>query len=241
MTRTQLYNRTLRILGTNSSSYKQTNFNDDLIESIQLRTMQILRLGGYKHITHRQSYTPFLAVTGLVEGNNGYNGEYRLPTDLLDIERIELTYDGENWHTLTKENGGIYDTRENYASEQNSNSIQDNFSKESPKATIIGGSIFIRPLNEDTTQADGLHIFYSQRQIEIDENSDIPEFEYNLHQLLMYDCALLEMQSKPETYDQLVERRIRQTREELDKEFSSFYRERIRTTERLTILTNNYN
>lgn len=235
MNRSTLYSRTLRILGTNSTAYPQTDFNSDLTESIALRTMELLRLNGYKHVTQTHAYTDFVSITGLVAGNNGFNGEYALPTDLLDIERIEITFNGTDWFIVSKENG-IYDFSQNSNSEQYQNTIQGNFSKSGPMATIIRGSMFIRPLNDGSTITNGIHIYYSPRQTEIDEDTDVPDFEGNLHQCLMYDCAEMEMLSHPDSYSAVKERRVMKKKMSVDKEFNRFYKKRFKGGEQ--ILTN---
>lgn len=241
-TRAELYSRVLRILDTNSTSYPQTDFNSDLVESVALRTQQILRLQGYKHITQTHSYTDFISKTGLVAGNNGFNGEYALPTDLLDIERIEVKYDGsDDWYVISKEKGNLYDISQSTISEQDEDIIQDNYNESDPQATIVRGSMFIRPLNEDATVSNGIHIYYSPRQATIDEDTDIPEFESNFHQCLLYDCAEIEMIAHPNSYDQLKERRIAKKKSEVDKEFKNFYRTRIKSGETITTKKLNYN
>lgn len=241
-TRAELYTRVLRILDTNSTAYAQTNFNSDLTEAIALRTQEILRLNGYKHITQTHAYTDFISKTGLVVGDNGYNGEYAVPTDLLDIERIEVKYDGsDDWYVISKEKGNLYDISQSTISEQDEDTIQDNYSETNPQATIVRGSMFIRPLNEDATISNGIHIYYSPRQATIDEDTDIPEFESNFHQCLLYDCAEIEMMSHPKSYDSLKERRIKNKKSEVDKEFKSFYRKRIKSGESVIVKQLNYN
>lgn len=231
MTRAQLYARVLRVLDTNSTAYAQTDFNNDLVEAVALRTQQILRLKGYKHITQTHAYTDLISKTGLVAGDNGFNGEYALPTDLLDIERIEITYDGTNWEVISRENGNLYDFSQNGTSEQNEASIQGNFNEGKPYATIVRGSVFIRPLNDDATVSNGVHIYYSPRQTEIDDDADIPEFESNFHQVLIYDCAEMQMISQPNSYSDVKEARILRKKNKVDKEFSIFYRTRLKSGE----------
>ena len=232
-TRATLYSRTLRILDSNSTAYPQTDFNSDLTESVALRTMEILRVKGYKHITQTHAYTDFVSITGLSEGDNGYNGEYSFPTDLLDIERIEITFDGTNWYIISKENGNLYDISESLVSEQDEDTIQNSYSESNPVAFIMRGSLFIRPLNDGTTQTSGLRLFYSPRQATIDEDTDSPEFESNLHQALIYDCAEMEMLSHPDSYSQLKERRILKKKAQVDNEFKQFYRTRIKAGEQI--------
>jgi hypothetical protein len=231
-TRAQLFTRALRILDTNSTSYPQTDFNSDLNESLSLRTMEILRLKGYKQVTQTHSYTDLVSSDGLVAGDNGFNGEYSLPTDLLDIDRVEVTFDGTTWCVIDK--NGLYDISQNPTSEQNATSINNNFSKSDPKITIIRGSMFIRPLT-DTTVSNGIHVFYSPRQSEMDEDTDVPDFEGNLHQCLIYDCAEMEMLSHPDSYGTLKERRIAKKKFQLDNEFKQFYRTRLKGGEDISV------
>lgn len=230
MIRSELASRVLRILDTNATAYTATDFNDDFNEAIAIRMMQILRFNGFKNISQDQAYTDFVSITGLVEGQSGFNGEFSIPSDLLDIERIEITYDGTNWFIISKENGNLYDVSENRGSEQDQAEIQSKHNTSNPCAMILGGSFFIRPLNNGVTRVNGLKVFYSPRQVDI--SSDIaPSFEANLHQALIYDCAELEMMSHPEKYSQLKESRIARKKIQVDKEFVSFYRRRFKPNE----------
>jgi hypothetical protein len=240
MIRSSIYSRTLRVLGTNSTAYLAADFNNDLNEALALRTMEILRLKGYKYISQTHAYTNFVSITGLSEGDNGFNGEYALPTDLLDIERIEITFDGTNWYVISKENGNLYDISESGISEQDKTTIQNNYSKSNPQATILRGSMFIRPLNDGSTVSNGLRIFYSPRQTELDEDSDSPDFESNLHQALIYDCAEIEMLSHPASYDTLKEGRVLRKKVQVDKEFSIFYRTRIKSGEQVNAVKESF-
>ena len=235
MDRSTIYARTLRILDTNSNAYQQTDFNNDLNEALALRIMQILRLKGYKHITQTHAYTDLMSSVGLSEGDNGYNGEYSLPTDLLDITRIEVSFDGANWHVISKEKGNLYDLSQNLNSEQDATDINSRFTTSNPMATILRGSIFVRPLNTGSTVSNGMRIFYGPRQTDMDENTDTPPFETNLHQALIYDCAEMEMMAHPSKYDSTRESRIRKKKKEVDKEFMSFYRRRFKPVENLKV------
>ena len=231
MNRATLFTRTLRLLATNSSAYEQTDFNSDLQEASEMRAMQILRLRGYKGVTLNQSFTDLISVEGLVEGDAGYNGEYAFPQDLLDIERIEVSFDGTNWETITKGNN-LYGLNENLESEFDKAEIQGTFSTASPHATIHGSAIFIRPL-PTTTISNGLHIYYQPRQQVIDEDTDSPFFEANLHQILAYDCAEMEMIAHPEKYDATKYARLQAKKANLEKEFASFYQSRLKPFQRL--------
>lgn len=240
MIRSSIYSRTVRALGTNTTAYAQSDFNSDLNEALAIRTQQILRFGGYSDISQTHSTTDFVSITGLTEGQNGYNGEFALPTDLLDIERIEVTFDGASWHVISKENNNLYEMGQNPESEQDADSIKSQFSKGNPYAQISRGSVFIRPLNDGSTVTKGIHIYYQPRQADLATDSDAPEFEANLHQALIYDCAELEMIANPEKYDQLRERRILKKKEEVDAEFRAFYKKRLKISQQINTPVENF-
>jgi len=241
MIRSAIYSRVLRVLDTNSTAYTSANFNNDLNEAIAIRAMQILRFNGYKHISNTQAYTEFVSITGLSEGDSGFNGEYSFPSDLLDIERIEVTFNGTDWYVLSKENGKLYDISQSGTSEQNQTDIQNNYDTSDPYALIRNNSIFIRPLNTGSTQTSGLWIFYSARQTDLSSDSESPFFEANLHQALIYDCAELEMMSHPDKYDGTRERRILRKKGEIDKEFNNFYRRRLKVLDRIQSVHESFN
>jgi hypothetical protein len=233
------YNRTLRILNTNEDSYPKATFIEDLNEQLGIRTLDILRLKGYKEINSGYAKTTIYAVSGLSESDTGYNGEYQAPTDTLDIIRIEVDKrafgeSASGFHVINK--GDFYTLSGSEYSEEAD--IESNF--KSPAIRIGRKSIFVRPL-PTVTVSGGLWIYYQPRQVSLSSDSDTPEFESNLHQILMYDCALLEILSHPENYSDVKRSMITAKVRSLEEDFEDFYRDRLRPDEGIKVIREKFN
>ena len=102
-----------------------------------------------------------IATSSLISGQN----EYVFPTDIAKIKRIEVSYDGINWHNVD-----FVDINQG----RNSNSESRDFSN--PFAEIFDNSIFLKPTPE-TTILMGLRIWYSKESVgESATGSDISAF-----------------------------------------------------------------
>lgn len=237
---TTLHSRTLRILNTNSDNYSTETFLSDLNEAIALRTLDILRLRGYKEVTANYACTTIVNAIGLSEGDNGYNGEYAIPEDTLDLIRIEISksaYGETSDDYFVINEGELYSLKEKHASEVAV--LDKDFSTSKPVARITRGAISIRPLPKSTV-LKGLWFFYKPRQLELTEDTDYPAFEENLHQILLYDCAEMEMLSHPENFSQTKMSLISKKRNEVEDSFKDFYRERLRQDEGIKITQENF-
>lgn len=239
MTLLETYNRTLRVLNTNSTSYTQATFENDFNDSLALRVLDILRVRGYKNIQSKYAKADFVSTTGLSEGDDGYNGEYSFPTDLLDLYRIEVTFDGTDWHVLSSDNGRIYDVMESDVSEHDAQSIADNFNENDPHVVISRGGYKIRPLNTGDTQTNGIILHYAPRQATLTEDGDTPDFEANLHQILVYDCAEIESNAYPEKYSSRLPGILRK-KQEVEEKFLNFYKTRLRPKAEIRVVKESF-
>lgn len=239
MNRGDTYDRVLKTLNTNSTAYLEADFQDDYSEALSLRTLEILRLRGYKEVSATHAYRDFPLMTSLTEGTTGYNGEFMFPSDLLELYRIEVCYNGTDVYPITKENGRLYDIVVNDGSEHNAASIAATFSETNPMATILRGGYSVRPLNTTGTVTNGLHLYYAPRETAVDDDSESPAFEANLHQILIYDVAEMETIAHPEKYANQIPGIVRK-RGEVEKAFQNYYRLRLRPSESIQVTRENF-
>jgi len=221
---------TLQTLVRDITNTNSTTFTDaDILRHLNIayghRILDILRLQVDRNASQTEVKTNLVSVTGLSEGDSGYNGEYAFPVDLVRPLRMEITYDGENWYPCK-----VYDINENTGSEHYKDSIQDNFSETDPYVRFDRDSYFIRPLPE-TSVTNGLHIWYEYRQTDLTTGS--PDFEANLHDLLAYDVTYMELLKHPSKFTMEWRSDFRTMRTELQERFNEFYRNRFKRSLKL--------
>ena len=217
--------KSYRLTNTNSGTFLTGQAADILAElNIQygLRTLEILRVAVDKNASITEAKTDLISTIGLVEGDNGYNGEYAFPTDLLKPTRVEVSYDGVSWFEAK-----VYDLGDSSYSEHNEDQVQGIASQSQPVVRFERDSYFIRPLK--TTAGDitaGIHIWYEQRQIALTNGS--PAFEENLHDVLAYDLAAQEFVMHSEKYSDVKYNRFSIERSKVENLFKEFYKNRFK-------------
>lgn len=98
-----------------------------------------------------------------------------------------MTYDGITWKRCK-----IYDLNENEESEASQTTINETFSQDEPHVNFERNSFFIRPLNTGSTVTLGIRIWYEKRQTVLADGG-IPYFEENLHDVLAFDLAEMDI------------------------------------------------
>lgn len=217
MNTASIYNLTRDILNTNATVVPDAKLLEWLNIALGHRTLDILRYQVDRNASMTMAKTDFVSTTGLVEGDNGYNGEYAFPTDLLRPIRAEVSYDGTSWNRLK-----IYDLNENEDSEADQEQLDSTFSSSDPVVNFERYSYFVRPLNTDATVTNGIRIWYEQRQTALTAGGT-PDFEQNLHDILAYDIAGMELIRHNEKYPQETVRRIEKEKERVQDLFIWFY------------------
>jgi len=217
------------ILNTNSTVLPDAEFLRYLNFSYGLRILDILRLQVDRNASQTEVTTTFYSTDGLVAGDVGFNGEYPFPTDLLKPVRFEVSYDAETWLPAT-----VYDLYENLASEHLEDSIQASFSEAEPFIRFDRNSYVVRPLKTTTGNVTaGLHIWYEKRQTAFTADSDAPDMESNLHNILAYDVATTFATKYPEKVSELQLNRIQSEHARVTNIFNEFYKNRLRVPMRV--------
>jgi hypothetical protein len=197
-----------------------TTFYEQLNVLYGHRVLDILRVRVDKNATIREATTNLISTVGLVEGDNGFNGEYSFPTDLLKPCRFEISYDGTTWTKCE-----IYDNSINYGSEYNETQLRNDFSESSPYVDFSRNSYKVRP--PKTTAGDitkGIYIEYEARQVDFTSATAPTEIEQNLQDILSYDLAEIEMIQHADKYSPQHLTLFRAKKQEVENRFLEFYK-----------------
>ncbi len=197
---------------TDTTTFSDTDLDREANTVYDGLVLEMVEASGQLNEQGSQAYTDFKTETGLVAGDNGYNGEYALPSDCLVLKRVEVKYDEDSLPVT------IYDVKENTASEFVDSS--ENFEEADPKFRLFRNSMFIRP-TPDTTVTNGLHVEYIARQAVLTA-SDSPVFETNLQDLVPLGTALRYFMRNPDKYNQLVKNEY----DEKLENFRTWYRDK---------------
>lgn len=201
-----------------------------LLDGINLDDAELVMLALNSAPDHNfkqaEAWTDLVSVTGLVDGNIGFNGEYPFPTDLIKPLRAEICYNGTDFIQAK-----VYDIASSPASsEHKSTQIQGDFSEGDPYIRFERDSYFIRPLPE-TTVAEGIHIWYEKRQSTMliaNIATDVPSIEPNFHRLYVVRGALRTMRKFRNDYTERDRQELNRERLELESQFSKFMKDRFK-------------
>lgn len=171
-----------RLVNKDSSTFldgNATNILADLNRAYGHRILDILRVRVDKNASITNVTTTLISTVGLVSGDNGFNGEYAFPTDLLKPVRFEVSYDGVNWKKAK-----IYDNTLNEESEYNDTQLVATFSEESPCVDFTRNSYKVRPPKSTTGDiTNGIYIEYEQRQSDFATDTSPTQIETNLQDM----------------------------------------------------------
>jgi hypothetical protein len=222
------------LTGTSIAEYARilTNTNSDTLTDADVltilnikyghRILDILKIQTDKNANLTESYTNLVSLTGLVEGDIGYNGEYPFPTGLLRPVRVEIRYTA----TGTPVKCEIYDIADSEDSEQ-PGEVNNTFSQANPYIRFERDSYFVRPIPE-TSITGGLHIWYEARQTALTTLSKTPEFESNLHDVLSVDIAEVEALRHPENFTTEWRTAFKEIKTETVDRFKEHYKNRMK-------------
>lgn len=202
-----------------------------------LRVLDILKLTVDKNATMQKAVTDLISVSGLASGNNGYNGEYAFPSDLLRPVRVEISFDGITWKKAR-----VYDQAENVLTEYKDDDIDNNFSTEDPRVDFFRNSFRIRPVKTTSGNiTNGIYIEYEKRQSDFTADTAPSEIEENLQMILAYDLAELEFIMHAEKHPKVQYERFLVGKGSVQMKFDDFYKNRFKGNKRVTVAYPRYN
>lgn len=219
MNTASIYVLTRDILGTNSTVLPDSKLLEWLNISLGHRTLDILKYQVDRNASMEMSKTNLVDTDSLVEGDNGYDGEYSFPTNLLRPIRMEICYDGTTFLPAK-----IYDLNESENSEVSD--INNVYSETEPYVRFERDSYFIRPL-PTTAVTYGIRIWYEKRQTALTDGGT-PAFEQNLHDILAFDIAGIEFVKNATLYPAEKYNRYRIEKKDVFDRFVSFYNDRMK-------------
>lgn len=220
MTLSQLYAEIRFMTNTSSTTFT----DDDILRGINLNqgeaTEMMLSAQGYSKLNETEYTTDFLATTGLIEGESGYNGEYAFDSTILRPLRIELKYPDCDYVECK-----MYDMSTNEGSE-----VDYDFEEDEPYARIARDSIFIRPLPA-TTVTDGIKMWAEKMQTDVSGSSDTPVLSSIFHEWYVLNQALRFGQLRPGKTKEEVLMDISR----IEDKIMRYYRVKTATIKRLTV------
>lgn len=220
----ELITESRRYTKTNSTNYPDADVKKDINIVNGEIWMTILEAEGYKNIAGDFKVYDNLSTATLVSGDIGFNGEYPFPATALDIDEAEISYDGTTWTPVE-----IIDRSNYLSSEFNEDQINATYSQSSPKMWIYRDSYFIRPLKDTTGDiTDGIKLSTQRRQSTLVNDTDIPSFESNFHDLIPLKVARKFYRYHPEKYNKLVA----EDGDMLEAQLISYYQDRIQVVRR---------
>lgn len=104
-----------------------------------------------------------IATADLVAGQE----EYTFPTDILNIKRVEVSYDGTNWALATR-----FDIADR-GKPTDATTVANEFSTSTPFVDIYDNSLFIYP-EPTVNSTGGLKVWYIKEATELSADTDTP-------------------------------------------------------------------
>jgi len=120
-----------------------------------------------------------IATTSLVANQQ----EYRFPTSILKIKRVEITYDGTNWYKAEPmdlaERGSVSD----------STTVNNDFDTTEPFYDTTDNSLFLYPI-PTAASSSGLKIWYEEEITELSATTDEPNIPELYQRILSFGASL---------------------------------------------------
>lgn len=226
---------TRRLTATDSVTYTDDEILRGINEFQKQIIVKILRSVVDRNSTIKEAHTDTVAYPGLNPGDNGYNGEYAFPGDLLKPVRVEIKY------SALKEAvpAYIYDINENTTTEFDQTYINQNFSQSKPYVRFERDSYFIKPLPTEGVTG-GLHVWYEARQADLSEDTEEPATLEDFHEIYPYKLAVRYGHWNQEVTLQPNYREWKERLKELEEEMLSFYKNKFKRNLKITAHIENY-
>jgi hypothetical protein len=167
-----LRNFTRFLTNTNTTTYTNADLDASLNRYYHLIVNEILQS------MDDWDFQADYATTNLVASQQ----EYTVPTDLIKLKRVEVSYDGSNWYPCSpmdlNQRSGASD----------STTINSDFSTSSPAFDLMDNSLFLYPI-PTANSTGGLKMWYEKEADELSGDTDEPNFQKAYHKLLSFGAA----------------------------------------------------
>lgn len=183
-------------LNVTSTDYSDTNINRAINKHYHNLFAVIMRVMGEWEV---QGET---ATTALVNNQK----EYPIPTDLLQLKRVEINYDGD---TNTWRKAKILDISEVDTALGNT---PERFGENTPYVRVFDNSMFLEP-TPDENQSASLKIWYTKDWTELSSATDEPNIpecavEYLIHGACL-DFAIPHRPDRVNLFSQLMDKDVK--------------------------------
>lgn len=108
---------------------------------------------------------------------------YALPSDMVKMKRMEITYDGSLWHPVRMTDVGLEQRNATDPA-----TIAQEYTTAYPKADIFGDSLYLRPI-PSASVAGGLKMWYVARPALLSTMSSVISTPVDYHGYLSYGVA----------------------------------------------------
>lgn len=169
-----LRNFTRFLTNTNTTTYTNADLDASLNSYYDIMVGEIL------DSMDEWDFQGEYATTDLVASQQ----EYSLPTDILKIKRVEITYDGTTWYEALPE-----DLNEKQYDSGSVSRINDNYDQSEPKYDLMDNSLFLKPVPTTAVTA-GLKIWYEKNVTHLSAVTDEPNIARPFHKALAYGAAI---------------------------------------------------
>jgi len=167
-----LRNFTRMLTNTNTTTYSSADLDASLNTYYDLFVTEII------NSMDEWDFQADYATTNLVASQQ----EYILPTDILKIKKVEITYDGTTWYTVNpkdiNERTGTNDTT----------TIGEEFDEGDPFFDLMDNSLFLYPI-PTIAVTSGLKVYYEKLPTQLSNVTDEPGFARPFHKGLSYGAA----------------------------------------------------
>jgi hypothetical protein len=228
MEKSEILTKGRRYCKASTDAYSDVEMLEDLNLFQGELLIMVLEAQGYTNAGQGEAYTNLVDGTSLAEGDNGYNGEYAFPADMLRPTRIEVKYDGADSKPIT-----IYDQSEHNYSEHED--VNDYFTEDQPHVRFMRDSIVLRPVPEDNVTG-GLHIWYDKRQNDLVDDDDEPIIDKNFHRIYPLLLAQEFSLRNPDKTNNMWRAEIN----DLKRRIKKFYNNRLRYRKKVEPIEHDY-
>lgn len=168
-----LRNFTRMLTNTNTATYTNADLDASINTYYDLVVTEIL------DSMDEWDFQADYATTSLVASQQ----EYTLPTDILKIKRVEISYDGSTWYEVKAE-----DVNEESYDSGSTSRINNNYTQANARYDLMDNSLFLKPV-PTTAVTSGLKVWYEKLPTQLSSVTSEPDFARPFHKVLSYGAA----------------------------------------------------
>lgn len=218
MTAQDIYNRVIRKGRVSEAGYPfETKFLLDLEEALNLVSLKALGLSTGSKVTGKEHC--IRTYTNIPPGHIGYQGKYKMPTDLIRVTRMEINLDGKCWKEPNFVNYSDFTCS---LHKDGCNSCEACFSECKPDVVINNKEIHIlSPIQ--VASPCGVKLWYLPRYTKITEKEQDIDIDDIAIDYLIYTIILMIQQIDSDKYSTTNNNRLYSLYKKAEEAFSYYY------------------